>query len=109
MDQVAGLHVVAIAHQGFAVGQKGEAIPAGEHAQRAQGLEARGKPGHAMPAGDEVVLECLTGALGELMEMIAGIAKLAQAGQAQTVGEAVEVKGDLASVGHAEFAGFSWG
>jgi hypothetical protein len=109
VKQGAYLHVVAVTNQGLAVGEEREAVTASEHCQWAQRVEARSEPGHAVPAGDEVVLECLAGALGQLIEVIARIAKLTHAGQSQAVGESVEVQGDFASVGHAEFAGFAGG
>jgi hypothetical protein len=109
VDQVAGSHFVSGAEQSHTVGQKGQAVPAGEDGEGAQRLKARSEPGDAVPAGDEVVLKCLTGALGQLIEAIACVMKLAQAGQSQAVGEAVKVEGNLARVGHAEFAGFAGG
>ena len=109
MKQGAYLHVVAVTNQGLAVGEEGEAVTAREHCQWAQRVETRGEPGHAVPAGDEVVLECLAGALGQLIEVITRIAKLTKAGQSQAVGESIEVQGDFASIGHAEFAGFAGG
>ena len=74
MDQVAGLHGAAESDQGFTVGQKGKTVTAGEDGQGAQGLEASGEPGHAVAAGDEVVLECLTGASDPAPRVVAAVA-----------------------------------
>jgi hypothetical protein len=74
VKQGAYLHVVAVTNQGLAVGEEGEAVTASEHCQWAQRLKARCEPGDAVPAGDEVVLECLTGASDLAPRVMAAVA-----------------------------------
>ena len=80
MEDVAGLNVMDCADEGLVVGPECQAVTAREHCQWAHRVETRGEPGHAVPAGDEVVLECLAGALGQSIEVITRIAKLTKAG-----------------------------
>ncbi len=60
-----------------------------------------------MPAADEVLVEGHPAAVGQSIEAGAGIAELGQTGQAEPIGDVVEVQRDFTGIGHAEFAGLA--
>src|SRR5579883_1255589 len=109
VDELAGLDLVGGTDQGDAIVLEGEAVAAAEDGQGTEGFEAGGQPGQPVLALEQAVAEGDLAALGQLREFGAGVVDLSLAGQAEPLGQAVEVECDFAAVGHGDFAGRTGG
>jgi hypothetical protein len=91
VNEVAGFDVADLTEQSLAVGLESDAIAPSEYAERAESLETDGEPGEAVPPSEQVLFESLARALDQLVESASGFTELGHAGDANPVGEPVQV------------------
>ena len=78
-------------NQGLTVVMEAQAVPAAEDGERAEGFQAGGESSQAVPAIDEALIQGQACTLREAVEPGVGVIELSLTGQAESIGEVVQV------------------